>query len=61
MNHTEWKKTVDWDKMIDCPHCGKRAEDMWVNDIPLTVFCWGTPENEHPEHKQVIEIKDRSV
>lgn len=29
-----------------CPYCGK---PMWFNSVPLTAFCWGTEENEHPE------------
>ena len=29
-----------------CPHCGK---EVWFNNVPLTAYCWGTEENEHPE------------
>ena len=29
-----------------CPICGRTK--LWLNDIPLKAFCWGTEENEHP-------------
>ena len=35
-----------------CPHCGRL--DTWLNNIPLTAYCWGSEENPHKEWKKEI-------
>lgn len=35
-----------------CPICGKA--NPWLNDIPLTAFCWGTDDKPHVELRRVV-------
>ena len=35
-----------------CPICGKK--DPWLNNIPLTAYCWGSDENPHKEVRRVV-------
>ena len=47
-----WTKLPPWrqamyEAMGPCSECG--AYDWWLNDVPLTGFCWGTEGSEHGE------------
>lgn len=35
-----------------CSICGK--SNLWVNDIPLKYFCWGTEKNPHKEWTKLV-------
>jgi len=35
-----------------CLICGETKH--WLNDIPLTAFCWGTEEKPHEEWRKVM-------
>ncbi len=35
-----------------CPICGK--DKPWLNDIPLTAFCWGEEGKEHGEVRRIV-------
>ncbi|MGG6267130.1 hypothetical protein ACQ4M3_13260 [Leptolyngbya sp. AN03gr2] len=35
-----------------CPRCGRL--DHWLNNIPLTAYCYGSEENPHEEWSTVI-------
>ena len=39
----------------DCPKCHRC--DWWLNDVPLTGFCWGTKNKPHPEVRRVVPQK----
>jgi hypothetical protein len=42
-----------WQKAVGrCPLCNRIP--MWFNNIPLTAYCWGPPENEHEEASCVV-------
>jgi len=44
-----------------CPYCGK-LEDLWLNDVPLRAFCWGTEDKPHREwHKLVPKTTRKKV
>ena len=36
-----------------CPICGKQA---WLNNIPLTAYCWGTEEKPHEEVHRIVPL-----
>jgi hypothetical protein len=36
-----------------CPYCGKK-NNLWMNDVPLKVFCWGSEKNPHKEWTKII-------
>lgn len=35
-----------------CPLCGNKKP--WLNDIPLTAFCWGSEDKPHIEVRRVV-------
>lgn len=35
-----------------CPVCGRT--DLWLNDVPLRAFCWGTEGVPHPEASRTV-------
>lgn len=35
-----------------CPVCGRT--DVWLNDVPLKAFCWGTEAMPHPEASRTV-------
>ena len=42
-----------WQKAVgNCPMCGRVP--TWFNDVPLTAFCWGEPEQEHQEVRREV-------
>ena len=46
--------SAERDKAVGpCPYCGKK-EGHWYNDVPLRVFCWGTPEKPHREWHKIV-------
>lgn len=48
----------DWSTLKPCPDCGKPGDDMWMNDIPLRAFCWGTSTEPHSEFSQPVPMKE---
>jgi len=36
-----------------CPRCGA-IKTLWLNDVPLRAFCWGTEEKPHKEWHKII-------
>jgi hypothetical protein len=46
--------TLEMKKAVGkCPYCG-RLKDLWLNDVPLKAFCWGTEKKPHKEWKKTI-------
>lgn len=39
-----------------CPKCGRGGESLWFNNVPLTAYCWGEPEDGdgHAELSRVV-------
>ena len=37
-----------------CPICN--SINHWLNNIPLTAYCWGTEDNPHTEWSKVVPL-----
>ena len=39
-----------------CPICKK--DDLWINNIPYTWYCWGTEKKPHAEWSKKLSVFD---
>jgi hypothetical protein len=37
-----------------CPICQRPPQELWLSNVPLTAYCWGTDEKPHPEARRIV-------